>query len=342
MGDDSSVCSTPVKGTDVDLDVPLRKTLSSDQLTDDEVVVNKVIDQFMKSQRELDNDALSEAFSSPMHELQVSVSCDKPPQRSPHVIRHLHRSSYSWDNQSFLGGPRAPMMMERDPKRRHRKVSSKGSGASPSRAQNRSSPSHRRSESSPSHRRTPSKNGSRGSYSSGELIPSDGECLYIYEASHRGYLGLSIEPCKNGGTQIRAVKEYSPFFGLVEVGDCIVDVDGVETTHKSTVGVADLLRRTKGRTRKIRITVSRAIEDFGGIPTLPVVRSSRSKSIDSFAVHVPANLAPVQNREPSPVADLDTSSADRLSPAGSQEEPFHFLGATAYEDEEFPSCFSHF
>jgi hypothetical protein len=100
------------------------------------------------------------------------------------------------------------------------------------------------------------------------------------------------------------VKEYSPLYGLIKKGDRIVDVDGIDTTQKTTAGVAELLRRKKGRNRKICITVARTTnESVGGIPTL-----------DSSYTDIPT-----------PYSDPD------------EELPFHFIGAAEYEEPDYES-----
>lgn len=313
LPDDSSVSSTPVKITDMAVKVPKRRILSSSRVAND-VAVQEVLDQFMKSNWHLD-ESPREDFSSSMHELNVSVSYDKPPPRPP-GMEGDHRRSSSWDRTNLIGSPQDSFRKSLDPKKLP----------------------HRKSKRNLQQSR--SKNSSRDSNSSVELLSADGECLYVYEASHRRYLGLAIEPCPRG-TRVQSVKEYSPLYGLIKKGDRIVDVDGIDTTQKTTAGVAELLRRKKGRNRKICITVARTTnESVGGIPTLPTTtKRRRSKSIGSMAVSVPVVAQNTQYRGISPVTDLDSSYTDIPTPYSDPDEelPFHFIGAAEYEEPDYES-----
>ncbi len=266
LPDDSSVSSTPIKGTNMDVKVTPRRTLSSSRVADD-VDMQEVLDEFMKSSWDQDKPP-GEDYSSSMHELNVSVSYDKPPLRAPAMDDGHHRRSSSWDRTNLIGSPKDSFRKSLNSKKQSDRESKRNL------------------------KQSRSKNSSRDSNASADLFSTDGECLYVYEASHRGYLGLAIEPCRRG-TRIQSVKEYSPLYGLIKIGDRIVDVDGIDTTQKTTAGVAELLRRKKGRNRKICITVARTTnEAAGGIPTLPTKMSQRrSKSIGSMAVNVPA-IAP--------------------------------------------------
>jgi len=315
LSDDSSVSSTPFNSTDTDVDVPLRKTFRSGHL-DEDVEVTEVIDQFMKSQWELEED------SSPPR-LTTSISYERPPLRSPLPEGH-HRRSSSLNRQSNVGSQRMSLgdISERASRRGLTRMTSQTSRAS------------RSSNPSPSHRRISSKTGSRGSLSSDELFAADGECLYVFEASHRGILGLAIEPCRRG-TRIHGIKDFSPLFGLAKAGDRVVDVDGIDVTHKTTAGVAELLRRKKGRNKKIRITVARNDNDTGSIPALPIMSRSRSKSSGNIAIYVPG-ASPAKSDYSglrSPVTDLDSSYELHTPTNEEKEEPFHFIGAAPYEED---------
>lgn len=314
LPDDTSVSSTPIKRSDMDVDVPLRKTLSSGHL-DEDAAVAEVLDQFMKSQWQLDE--------SPPQHFGTSMSYERPPLKSPHANKN-HRKSSSWDKDS--------------PRISNRKKVKDGSRRSLPRMSSHSSRGSKASNPSPTHKRGTSNGGSGGSYSPDELFGSDDECLYVFEAAHRGYLGLAIEPCRRG-TRIQSVKEYSPLFGLAEPGDRIVNVDGIDTRYKTTAGVAELLRRKKGRNKKIIITLARRSSDSGGIPTLPI--KTRSQSIGSIALRVPASPAQNEGGLLSSVTDLDSSyelhSPIEIPKEDSLEETFHFLGAAQSSEDDFES-----
>lgn len=340
--DDSSVSSTPVKGTDMHLDVAPRRTLSSGQLAD-EVDVDAVLDEFlMKRQWEYkgqNDDTSSEEDVFPTHRVVTSASYDRLPSKAPHA-NVQHTRSESWDKHSALDRtkvPRRPFAA---------KTTKQTSRRSFKRANSQTSlTSSRNSGTSPTHKRSQSRASSRGSQSSAELFAPDSEILYVYETSHRGYLGLAIEPCRRG-TRIKAVKDYSPLFGLVEAGDRIVNVDGVDITYKTTAGVAELLKRKQGRNKKIRLTVARKTNETGGISTLPIMTRSRSKSLGS-SVHVPSPskpAAPTHYSRLSPVTGLVSSITElTTSPTGDEpleeeeEVPFHFIGAAASEDPDYES-----
>lgn len=324
--DDSSVSSTPIKGTDMEVDLPPRRTLSSGQLADD-VDVEEALDEFMKSQQwGQDDDTSSEEDVSPIHRKIKSASYDDSPTKSHR--RPKDRSS-TWDKGSF---PRPSIADAKTVKRGSTRKVTRGISTQSSRTSSRNS-----GQPSPTHRRTDSRNGSRGSHSSGDLFASDGECFYIFEASHRGYLGLAIEPCRRG-TRIQAVKDHSPLFGLVEPGDRIVEIDGVETTYKTTAGVAEMLRRKKGRNKKIRLTIARTNSECGAIPALPTMTRSRSKSSGSIALRSPSPANPIDYSGFSPkITDLDSSYTDMSTPTGTADEqeeavPFHYIGAAPSED----------
>lgn len=335
IDDESSVSSTPIKGSDQKVDMPLRRTLSSGQLTDD-IDVDKVLDEFMKSQQDWeytgktdDTSSEEEVSVSPTHRVVKSASYERSPEKLPRAKGGRLRSN-SWDKGNRASLSDAKTVVRRGSRRNLNTMESQASKSS-----------SRTSGASPTHRRRNSKNGSSrgGSQSSGELFIPDGEALYVFEASHRGFLGLAIEPCQRG-TRIRSVKEYSPLYGLVEAGDRIIEVDGVETTYKTTAGVAELLRRKKGRNKKIRLTVLRKTTEMDGIPALPVTSSrSRSKSFGSIPPQVPVPSNQMDFRGLTRVTDLDTSyvgapASTFSDDAGEEEVPFHFIGAAPYEEPD--------
>jgi C-terminal processing protease CtpA/Prc len=90
------------------------------------------------------------------------------------------------------------------------------------------------------------------------------------EAPRRGQLGLIVKSSSRNGTSVYAVKDYSPLFGEVCVGDRIIEVDGKDTTHSSLVEIKKLLNKSKksssfmkgggsGHGGNLRIVVSRRV-----------------------------------------------------------------------------------
>jgi orotate phosphoribosyltransferase len=133
------------------------------------------------------------------------------------------------------------------------------------------------------------------------------------------------------------VKEHSPLFGLVKVGDEIVNVDGVDTTGMSTVVVAHLLGRKKGRCSKMRISVSRGMVGTIGIRTISMPKRYRRKS--SGHIHLSpteehSKLSPIHDQDSS-FMELHTSTPENVPDDRDDNPfPFHFIGAGTHDDEE--------
>lgn len=353
--DDSSVSSSPVKVTKLDMDVPVRRTVSSGKLNE-EVDVRDMIGEFMRTHWEGDECGMPhevEGYSDDgiyeqEGQIKMSMSSEWPVQKSSRWVRHRrlkssperHRRNSSWSGK-YRVDPQD--VSRRKSLSKMKSDERKSSDMRPSR--NRSKTRFKRSTSlpkklatsneCPSHRRIRSKASSWGSASSGERSLSEGECFYSYEASHRGCLGLSIESTSRG-TIIHAVKEYSPLSGLVEVGDKVVGIDGVNTTSMSTMAVANLLGRKKGRSSNIRITVSRDTFRTSGIRTISLVNCSRSRSNGLI------QCSPSQeSRGFSPITDLDSAFVEShtldIETDERDDNPscFHFIGARANDEEEF-------
>mmetsp|Transcript_2361 Transcript_2361/g.3604 ORF Transcript_2361/g.3604 Transcript_2361/m.3604 type:complete len:268 (+) Transcript_2361:257-1060(+) len=81
--------------------------------------------------------------------------------------------------------------------------------------------------------------------------------IYTFNAPSRGKLGLTIESSKNQGPTIRSIKDYSPFFGMVSVGDLIIMIESFDTHQMDTEEITKLLSRLRRNKQDgiIRITL---------------------------------------------------------------------------------------
>eukprot|EP00980_Cylindrotheca_fusiformis_P002204 scaffold504_cov109-Cylindrotheca_fusiformis.AAC.10 len=83
----------------------------------------------------------------------------------------------------------------------------------------------------------------------------------IFEAPRTGQLGLVLEVKNNSDPIIHAVKDYSPLFGKVEIGDSILEIDGKSQKGATLSEVMQLLASKSGRRmsngQSIRIIVNR-------------------------------------------------------------------------------------
>jgi len=89
--------------------------------------------------------------------------------------------------------------------------------------------------------------------------------IYSFQAPSKGKLGLVIESSKNLGPTIHTVKDYSPLFGMVEAGDKIIRVDGIDTRRMTTGQVTRFLAqiRSESESGLIKITVATIQEKRG-------------------------------------------------------------------------------
>jgi hypothetical protein len=94
-----------------------------------------------------------------------------------------------------------------------------------------------------------------------DSAPIEKQIRYEFETPRKGQLGLVIEASKEGPI-VRAVKDYSPLFGLVKKGDNIVEVDGKRTLNSTLTEITRLLAvRPNRRSSHLRIAVTRSIQD---------------------------------------------------------------------------------
>mmetsp|Transcript_7019 Transcript_7019/g.17308 ORF Transcript_7019/g.17308 Transcript_7019/m.17308 type:complete len:1001 (-) Transcript_7019:94-3096(-) len=68
---------------------------------------------------------------------------------------------------------------------------------------------------------------------------------YELEAPRRGQLGIIVNGSLRNGLSVYAVKDYSPLFGEIHVGDKIIEIDGVDTTRSSLIQITKLLKAKK-------------------------------------------------------------------------------------------------
>lgn len=319
--DDSSTSSTAVDGTPLDVEVPLRRSLSS----------SSVDGEFMKSQWNNEEEGSSDdGDHSDDGQLKEAMPLEELGHKPPHAGEHHrnnnspeeHRRRSNWPEDYLIDAKHIkPAKSEKSPSRMD--IRKEGNEL-------------KSSEGSPSHQRNYSKTSSKVSASSDESTSSERACLYSFEASHRGSLGISIEACGRG-TIIHAVREHSPLFGLVEAGDKIVSVDGVDTRGMSTVVVAHLLGRKKGRFPKLHITVSRPPFGTAGIRTISMPKRFQKKSVGDIHLSPSderGNVSSIDAHDSS-VAELHKSTLTLENEGDDRDDnifPFHFIGAGAQDD----------
>ncbi|KAG7347249.1 hypothetical protein IV203_030616 [Nitzschia inconspicua] len=124
---------------------------------------------------------------------------------------------------------------------------------------------HGDSISTVSHRRTSSSDNSDGSRSSTTISRGDAIRLEL-TAPRKGQLGLIIS-ASSTGPFIRAVKDYSPLFGVILTGDKLLEIDGLNVSRLSVEECTNLLQskpsssyRSGTNANVLRIKVSRKIE----------------------------------------------------------------------------------
>ena len=78
------------------------------------------------------------------------------------------------------------------------------------------------------------------------IVPLDIEGQrYDIEAPRRGQLGIIVKGSLRNGPTVYAVKDYSPLFGEIHVGDRIIEIEGVDTTQSSLIEILKLLKAKK-------------------------------------------------------------------------------------------------
>jgi hypothetical protein len=315
--DDSSTSSTAVNGTPLDVEVPLRTSLIS----------SSVDGEFVKSQWNGEEEG-----SSDDGDHSEAMPLDELGHKPPHAGEHHRNNSSPEEHRRHSNWPEDYLVDAKhiQPGKREKR---------PSRMDLRKEGDElKSSEGGPSHQRNYSKTSSKVSASSDESTLSERACLYSFEASHRGSLGISIEACGRG-TIIHAVREHSPLFGLVEAGDKIVSVDGVDTRGMSTVVVAHLLGRKKGRFPKLHITVSRPPFGTAGIRMISMPKRFQKKSVGDIHLSPPeecGNVSSIDAHDLS-VAELHISTLTLENEGDDRDDnifPFHFIGAGTQDDGE--------
>ena len=94
-----------------------------------------------------------------------------------------------------------------------------------------------------------------------DLASAEKLVRHEFETPRKGQLGLVLEATKDGPV-VRAIKDYSPLFGLVKVGDKLVEVDGKKTVYSTVNEVTKLLSvRPNRRSSHVRIAVTRPFHD---------------------------------------------------------------------------------
>ena len=326
VADDSPASSTPVKGAPLDVEVPLRRSLSSSRA--DSEFMNRQWDK--EEEGSSDDENHSEDYqlkrAMPLDKLRCKPPREGGQQRNNSSLKK-HRRHSSWP-ENYLADAKFSKQQGKRIKSLSRMDLRKDSDELKS------------SERCPSHQRNHSKTSSKASASSEECTSSEGACLYSFEASRRGSLGMSVEASRRG-TIIHSVREHSPLFGLVEVGDKIVNVDGVDTRGMSTVVVAHLLGRKRGQCTKLRITVSRGPVGTApvGIRTISMPKRLRRKSFGHIHHSPPeehCNRSAIDDRESS-FPELHISTLTLENEEDERDDapfPFHFIGAGAHDDED--------
>jgi hypothetical protein len=292
--DEASVSSTPIKGTDMSLDVPIRRTLSDGSV--EGMAVAEVLEELMGSDWE-DTDTTVSLVDTSM----ISKSSYRKP-TTPKGQKHK-----TWGKTTIEGimTPMRKTFAEAKRARRHTDRVNRhsfdvtaGNSASPpaNRLSTSLSPIRPKSTFSsradrvsipampvlddvpPIHPNRP-KRKSIGSLSSHERIPSD-EIQYTFSAPTNARLGLTIEYSRSLGPFIHTVKDYSPLLGSIEVGDKIVMVDGINTHGMEKGDLMKLLGRKRGTIDTIRITVSRVL----GKPNIQALPLKKGRKTDGGSV----------------------------------------------------------
>lgn len=273
--DDSSVASTPVRGTDMDLgDIPvLRRSVSGGDI--DAVDNNGSF-----------GDVLRSAFPSPgvtffVRKDTSNVTESPSPKKrratkaelSPSVVRSIRTPKLLKNGPS--SGVRSQPMSPGNADTMLPPLSRSRSG--PDALLNTIKPSHVRARSHSRGRQgvstTPRGSQNRRSKSGSSIQrdkSSSAELRYVIDAPTGVKLGLTIESGRKGdGSKIHFVKDYSPLYGLVNCGDKIVSIDNVNTTAMDAKGIHHLLSRKRDNAGAIRLIVARQT-DKSSIPTLPL------------------------------------------------------------------------
>lgn len=111
--------------------------------------------------------------------------------------------------------------------------------------------------------------GSRGnlrsrsaSFGTGPESNGGGSC-FVFRAPRIGKLGVVINSSPKSGPVVEQVKDYSTLFGCILVGDKIVEVDGIETSHMTSKEVTKRLTGKYGilaTSNEVKIKVVRTRE----------------------------------------------------------------------------------
>ena len=100
------------------------------------------------------------------------------------------------------------------------------------------------------------------SFGTGQEYIDKGAC-FQFRAPRIGKLGVVINSSPESGPVVEQVKDYSTLFGCILVGDKIVEVDGIETSHMTSKEVTKRLTGKYGilaTSNEVKIKVVRARE----------------------------------------------------------------------------------
>jgi len=109
--------------------------------------------------------------------------------------------------------------------------------------------------------------------------------IYQVDAPLSGRLGLTIDSTESQGPPtIREIKNYSPLFGVVQIGDSIIMIDGYVTEDMSSGQITQLLAHLRNSRSDgnlcIRITLLRAAESLADCDRGNISNAARYHQVD--------------------------------------------------------------